>query len=305
MMNFKKAIVISCCLLGVTAHAQVLTPVTEVQITMREHGYHLGDILVQKVVVPHQKAQSIDQKSLPLPGPIKPWLDLREIHTAPVEGGTALTLYWQVFATVEAAQQLQLPGWRLSLKGHPAVPVNIKPTAFFHSPVFSSNVTEIERKPTRPPLQYDVSIWQWLTISALMVSLFSAGAALWVQDRLPWWPFQPGPLCWLHRQFKKRSNSAIEDKLTMAYRSICLAAGTTLHRQNIALLFKRAPYLQALQPEIEHFVSSYSDYQFGHQSLIQAESPTIERKEQLLRQLQSWLPQAALLERNTGKMRSR
>lgn len=286
-----------CCLFSLPVYAAATTPPPQVHMQMREHGYHLGDTLVQQIVVEHAKTQTVDEKSLPLPGPIKPWLDLRAIDIAPLANGTQLTLTWQVFATVEAAQQLQLPTWTLTLSGQPPVTVSVPASAFYHSPVFAGGVSQIARKPSRPPLMYDLRLWQWLTLVAAALSLLLAAVALWSLDRLPWLPFRPGPLCRAQRYLRQQGGD-IQQSLTVVYRGLCQLAGVTLHKQNLHSLLVKAPYLQPLQAEIETFVSRYNHYQFGYQPLTAVVQPVTEDVRALLAQATFWLPQAALLERS-------
>lgn len=275
-------------------HATLDQP--QVKITYREHGYHLGDMLVQQVVVAHSQTQTVDKKSLLLPGPVKPWLDLKSVALAPADGGTSITVTWQLFATVETSQLLTLPSWTLMLSGMPSVMVKVPATQFYHSPVLVSNVTQVERKRSRPPLMYDLRRWQWLTIASLSLSLGIAALALWIQDQLPWLPFRPGPLCRAQRRLRQGHASA-EASLAMVYHGLCELAGVTLHKRNMSLLLANAPYLQPVQQEVEAFIHRYNDYQFEYQPLLSPRAFQREEVGDLLMQVGQWLPQAALLER--------
>lgn len=278
----------------------------QVQVILREHGYHLGDQLVQHVLLPGVKVDDIDRKSLPLPGPVKSWLDLSTIEVNPRGAGAEIILIWQLFATVEAAQTLQLPSWRLQLlqtskKTIGQSTINVPASTFYHSPVLINAVSQIERKPTHPPLMYDLRLWQWLTGLSMLLSLIFAATALWIQDRLPWLPFRPGPLCLALRQLKRDQNDA-DAVVTQVYRALCQVAGVTLHQQNRSRLLVSAPYLQPLVTEIEAFVCLYSDYKFGYRPLAgtarDARSVAQVDAQGLLSHLWHWLPQAALLERS-------
>lgn len=279
------------------AAAQSASPA--VQVTMREHGYHLGDLLTQRVLLRHVPLNAVDRKSLPLPGPVKPWLDLTEIALVPVAEGTELHLTWQVFATVEAAQMLTLPAWTLKVAGPPAGVVQIPASPFYHSPVFGTAVNAIPRKATRPPRLYALQDWRGLTVAALGLAGLLAMLALWIEDRLPWLPFRPGPLCQAQRRLQRGDLSA-DAAVTLVYRALGQLAGATLHTANLARLQQQAPYLQPWQREIEAFVQAYSHYQFNFTPLSRAVAQSV-TAQHLLATLPHWLPQAALLERSLGR----
>lgn len=301
MKRLLKVLVLICGLCCASLHAENEAELPQIQITMREHGYHLGDLLVQKIMIKHAQTQHVDMKSLPLPGPVKSWLDLKEVEVTPVKDGTEITLVWQLFATVEAAQQLPLPPWTITLTGSPSVQLKIESVPFYQSPIFSSNVSQVERKATLTPLMYDLTPWQSLAVIGLIICALFASAALWVQDKLPFLPFRPGPLCQAQRAIVKTKSMTDGERLTVLYRQLCLLASTTLHRHNLAQLFTRAPYLIAFQQEIETFVSHYSDLKFGYQPLLgEALSQTV-NEAAILSQVSAWLPAAALLERSTRK----
>lgn len=63
----------------------------------REHGWWIGDELVQRVRIGLPDGVTLDPASLPRPRAVDYWLDLREIHSHPTDGGIELVLHWQNF----------------------------------------------------------------------------------------------------------------------------------------------------------------------------------------------------------------
>ncbi len=274
-----------------------------VKVDMRQHGYHLGDMIEQKVQIQHSATQVLDSKSLPLPGPVTPWLDLKAIKVTPAKTMTVIELRWQIFATVETAQELPMPAFSVNMIGQPAVTVKVPSLTLFQSPVFGHSVNQIVRKPSRPPLMYALTQWKWLTIACLIVSAFAAVTALWLRDRIPGLPFRPGPLLRVKRKMLGADSSADEATLKMVYQALCACAGQTLHNANTQLLFERASYLSVLQPQISEFVVSYSRQAFGYRPLDGQQSAEYSSKKpaEMLEQLRTWLPKAVLLERVARK----
>ena len=57
-----------------------LTPENvEVTVSMRDHGYTLGDIITMHAEFTLEQGYIFDLNSVPLKGPINAWLDLRDI----------------------------------------------------------------------------------------------------------------------------------------------------------------------------------------------------------------------------------
>lgn len=256
-------------------------------VKMRQHGYQLGDVLTQTVEIQLRSGQQLDTQHLPLPGPVKPWLDLRRVSTQTSPHGLVLQLQWQVFATVETAQPLPLPAFQLRLLGNPAETVQVPALMFYQSPVLGGQVQDVQRMPSHPPLLYALSGWQWLAAIALALSVLCALMALWLRDALPWWPWQPGPL--LRVQRACRAYPVINPNKAL-YQALCQTAGCVLHVDNLARLYLRAPWLHVLQTDINRFVAAYLQQQYAYRPL-QATTDTYALLDD------GWLAQAVLLER--------
>ena len=280
------------CLPCAAAHS---TP--QVQVSLRQHVYHVGDRLQQSVWLRGVTAKDVDRNSLPLPGPVRPWLDLTSIEVIPAGQDTTLNSTWQVFATVETVQALSLPAWTLKVQGTPAHTLQVPASTFYQSPAFASAVNAVARKATHAPLRYDLRLWQGLVAVSVVCSLLLAVAALWIQDRLPCVPFRPGPLCRAQRQLQRQRALPPLQALMLVYRSLGEVAGATLHDANVSRLFDTAAYLSPLRSEIEAFVQGYSQLVFNFTPLSAEAVSRPPDAAALHSRMQQWLPQAALLER--------
>ncbi|MDP8568251.1 hypothetical protein [Methylophilus aquaticus] len=247
-----------------------------VKVEMRHHGYQLGDLLTQKVRLNLPPGVTLDTHSLPLAGPVKPWLDLADLQYQPGKQGGELTLVWQVFATVEQAQPLTLPELPLIARHtsdvgkSKVVNLHIPATLFYYSPVLGTEARQTERLPSRPPLLYATSLWQWLTALGAAISAGLLLLALWVQDRLPGVPFRPGPLTRLHRQCSRtgalamvHDNTECQTQAHQLYMALCESAGQRLYRHNVHTLFAQAHYLQAHHAPICAFLADYWQQRYG------------------------------------------
>lgn len=263
------------------------------QVSMRQYGYQLGDVLTQTVMLPLHKGQQLDARSLPLPGPVRPWLDLRAVNAWQTSEGVLIKLEWQVFATVETVQTLSLPAFTLKLRGPAADVVKVPAYTFLQSPVLGSQVQTVPRKPSRPALLYDVQRWQWCAGIALGLSVLFVLLALWLRDALPWWPWQPGPL---HKVQRSRRLSSVANGSPLLYQALCQTAGCVLHADNLPKLYLKAPWLRPLQRDIDRFVEVYLQQQYAYRPLPPT-AHTIPDADD------AWLAQAVLLERLSRKAR--
>lgn len=285
-----------------------------VKVDMRHHGYQLGDLLTQKIRLHLPQGMVLDTHSLPLAGPVKPWLDLADIQYQPGKQGGELTLVWQMFATVEQAQPLSLPELALIAR-HTAdvgkskvVNLHIPATPFYYSPVLGAEARQTDRLPSRPPLLYATRLWQWLTALGAAISVGLLLLALWVQDRLPGVPFRPGPLTRLHRQWsrtgalamshdKTESQTLAQAQAHQLYMALCESAGQRLYRHTLHTLFAQAHYLQAHQSHISAFLAGYWQQRYGLESDVIESNVPENNVMDVHNDVKTWLTSAAWLER--------
>lgn len=111
------AALLSAILLPAAAAAQVLS--VEVR-TPRPFGYFLGDLVQAQVDLVVDAGFVVQPASLPQPGPLAYWLDLRRVavtEPAPVEGNRRirLDLTYQIFYAALDARPLEIPGFSVTL----------------------------------------------------------------------------------------------------------------------------------------------------------------------------------------------
>ena len=112
----------------------------DITTTLRDTGYLLGDLIDERVEIRLPPGAEIDSGSLPLPGRVAPWLEVRRTSLAPRDaGGTqALVVTYQIFAETEAAARVPVPEFALRLRGAPEPVVNIPEQSFLLSPALPS-----------------------------------------------------------------------------------------------------------------------------------------------------------------------
>ena len=97
-------------------------------VNLRDSGYLLGDLVDEHVELALPAGFRLDVDSLPLPGRVAPWLELR---SARIDDGQQerdrvnITVTYQVFAEVEQASRVPIPRFTLRLRG--ATPARTRP----------------------------------------------------------------------------------------------------------------------------------------------------------------------------------
>lgn len=224
-----------------------------VKVEMRDTGYTLGDLMQMRAVITLDSGVRIDANSLPPPGRVTPWMELRTAHMQQ-EGETAqLDFEWQVFATVENAMQLKLPPIELKTAGGNPQTVVIPAQVFHLSPVLPKPLESDQPRPSLPPFLFDERTPLRAAVACFALALTSITFWLWLTDRLPGFPRNPGPIARLARQLRRRRMVLDLQALRDIHAALNAAAGETLYPDTLPRLFQRAPYLMTEQTEIEQF----------------------------------------------------
>lgn len=274
------------CLLGLSSQSQAetLTP----SITMKSHGYTLGDTVNMRVRVPLRMGESLVEDSLPLEGRVNNWMDLKKITIHTHRQQVDVDFAWQMFATVEIAQPLRTPALRLKVKGSTVRTVEVPAQAFFYSPVLPHPLPpNLLPFADLPPVIQSPNLAQLATIAFLSMGAMFLLAWAWVTNRLAWLPFHTGPMTKALKQLKKGHHEFLnKEERFLLHQALNACAHCTLYPKTFPVLFERATYLQELKQDIENFYkdSWLSFYQ-------EDDSPRISRDKTL-----SWLKAASVAE---------
>lgn len=258
-----------------------------VKITMRDHGYTMGDMLHIHAELPLRAGEKLDEDSLPLVGRAKPWLDLQSLKWQHRDEKLVLDFTWQLFATVEIAQALKTPEIVLKTAGAKPRALVVPPQSFYYSPVLPYPLKDVKKRANLPPFKFD----ERTPLTGMLVCLLLATALLifwlWLKDRLPGLPFRPGSMTRLARQFSHQPTEVLElSHLRAIHAALNQAAGQSLYPHSLDTLFTNAPYLKAEEPMIRAFFTQ------SWQAIHQMQSATLQSAETL-----AWIRRAAMAER--------
>lgn len=156
----------------------------------QEHGWFLGDELIQNIHVTLPESVEIDPASLPRPRAVDYWLDLRRVEIQPKRDGVLLTLHWQNFYAAIAPDWREVPpstirltdGSTMELPGFGFVTSPLRPITAPSSPEQMRSEPAfhlIDLLPNR------VGLAASLTAFVLLLGLMA-----W---HFAWWPFHARP----------------------------------------------------------------------------------------------------------------
>jgi mxaA protein len=177
-------------------------------VTLRDTGYLLGDLVDERIDVPLPAGYTLDPDSLPLPGRVAPWMEVRRARseTGSGQGREAIvTVTYQVFAEVEQASRVPIPQFKLRIRdGAQAQLVTVPERSFLLSPALPASLGDEDRelKPSPSPQPLPLSRIIGALAGAVLVALACAGYLLWAYDRLPFLPRSPGPFARAWRKWR-------------------------------------------------------------------------------------------------------
>jgi len=232
-----------------------------VTVTLRDSGYLLGDLLEERIEAQLPANASIDAESLPLPGRVAPWLEVRRtrLEGRNGNGSQAFVVTYQIFAEVEEARRVPLPAFKFRVhEGGRVVSVDVPAKSFMLSPALPSSLTDEDRelRPSPPPMELPQRDLVGAALASFAFALACGGYLLWRYDRLPFLPHSQGPLAKTWRRWRRRHKSSLSDAEQTAllrdmHAALSGSAGETLYPSTLQRLFERAPHLLPLREQIE------------------------------------------------------
>jgi mxaA protein len=246
-------------------------PSPRIAVTLRDTGYMLGDLLDEHVRITLPASMRITEDSLPAPGRVAPWLEVRsaKLGARDASGAQSLVVTYQIFAESEQAARVPLPEIKLEARdGANAVPLLVPAQSFLLSPGLPSPLVDSDRElvpsPDPAPLSERGAIVG--ALAALALAALASAFLLWRYDRLPFLPFAPGPLAVFWRRWRARRDAKLDEHdATLLMRewhaALNRCAGETLYPSTLDRLFDRAPFLAPLRERIEAlFAASWNAF---------------------------------------------
>ncbi|MFE1599921.1 nonribosomal peptide synthetase MxaA [Methylobacterium sp. ID0610] len=249
----------------------------------RPFGLFVGDLFTAEVEITAADGFAIEAASLPKPGPLSGWLDLRAISAAPGplrdgERRWRLTLTYQTFYVALDARQLDVPGFPVTFAARAPAAVTTASAAVPGWSVGVSPLREVQPAPVddpadfmRPPSPAPRRDPGPATQAALGLSVLALAAlGLLAHDRA-WWPFRRRParaFAGALRQLRRLARSPDADA---AYRGALLALHRGLDRtdgrrvlaEDLGAFLDRHPAYRPLGQPLARFFQASRETFFG------------------------------------------
>lgn len=226
--------------------------------TARPFGYFLGDLVRAQVDIVVEDGFALQAASLPVPGPLAYWLDLRDVSVEEARVGDArrvrLNLTYQNFYAALDTRPLAIPGFPLTFttdgdRGVTTTTAQVPPWSFGIAPL-----REVQPPPQENPADYmrpDAPVPRLDTGPARLAAAQLAGLgfvalAMLAHDRA-WWPFRTRrrrPFAAALRRLRRHpgpAEAAYREALLALHRGLDETAGRRVLADDLPVFLARHP----------------------------------------------------------------
>lgn len=265
------AVLISLAAGALAADVRVLEP--------RAFGYFLGDTLTRTAEIQGGSEEVLAAGSLPVPGALNHWLELRRIETASERNAAGMlhivTLEYQLFYAALDTRPLTIPAVQLVLqKGEASRTVTIPALDITVSPlreIFPGKESSSEATVLRPDASTGSIPVAALKTGMLISAVCGLAALALLAHHLAWWPFGQRParafsvaareIASLPRDPSNRD--AYDRALTLMHRAIDQTAGRRILPDDLGQFIAQHPQHRASEDELGTFFEASRAVFFG------------------------------------------
>jgi len=256
--------------LGVAAHGQsAALPRVELQVD-RDFGYTIGSIIEQRLIVDLPRGASLEADTLPTPGPVNEWLDLRAIRWQErTDQRWELAVAYLVLKGVRNPEPASIPPLVLGLRqGTATAQLQTPEWPFTLMPVIPPAIPD-EKVAIRGPLpapSFSLRTQAVAMAACLLGAAAGAAVAAVRLGLLPWFR-ENRPFARTFREVRKLSRRAKEETgyaaaLQLVHQAIDETLGCAVFPALIGEFFARKPAFLSLRTEFESFFLSSQRYFF-------------------------------------------
>lgn len=254
----------------------------------RAFGYTLGDLVSSQVLIDPPAGATLDRESLPKPGRINAWFDLRTVALQSQGSRWRLHLTYQIMADADQVKNLFLPGHTIKYRnaeGEASVKIDAVPIAVAPMTGLEANNRAGlgELRPDRLPQPIDLArierrLLVWGGLLALSLAAWS-GYQFWRLRRVRQAPFERAlrELRRLANQagrsgassaapvatFSASANAAVlEQAFQCLHRAFDRTAGRVMLGNDLDAFLRQRPAYASLRDEIENFFKGSSEQFF-------------------------------------------
>ena len=230
----------------------------------RSFGYLIGDEIRLYADIALEKSYTLVSASIPRPGPITYWLDLKAVDVQRLRAGQyRLNLTYQTFYAPLGLRTLEIPGFTLTAtNGASRVEARIPAWRFSSSPLRDVGPNQpgaaVAIHKDAPPLQvsrrpYDVAAGGFAVVTLIFALLSARHWARWPFNRRPQRPFSNAARGIRHGRGDLERPEQYLGGLLRLHRAFDVSAGRCLLADDVAAFLQESPQFSARREDIEAF----------------------------------------------------
>ncbi len=245
----KRLLLLACMTASLPAAAQSVA----LKGPQRDFGYVVGDVIVTEATITTGQANELDTRSLPVPGPLNAFIELRHVDlSSNGRGKTVLRMEYQNFAAPEQVMQSELPGYDIRFT-----------TGVAHVPAWPFHVSPLRvaqrTAEDAAALHGNLPVAPLSTRPVLMRLLISAGIAAsaaiafaGMQGWLPGVGTKMRPFAAAARRISKLKSSETETALRELLHAFDTTEGRHVFSDDVDDVLSRRSHFAGLHAEITH-----------------------------------------------------
>ncbi|MEN8260380.1 MAG: hypothetical protein ABFS02_07315 [Pseudomonadota bacterium] len=263
-------------------------PVTVRLHETRDFGYVIGDLVTQRISVSATAPLRLALDHLPIPGPIRPWLDVRNVKVSEHArvGGTdyEITLTYQVFYGAKEPGYLKIPELPLRFQdGDRGLDANLPEWQFGYAPLIPSHIRDdevaVRASQETELIKFGSGLRRLGALSAAsaLILLYLA----WFYDWLPLLHRRAGPFTRAARHIRALSRKPFDPEryrraLQHFHQALNETAGETVFAGTLIGFYARQPQFTTLRPPTERFFEHSTQVFFGNAADTEENFPLAE-----------------------------
>jgi mxaA protein len=237
---------------------------------LRRYGYVIGDEVELRAVFPVPVGYALDQATVPKPGRVNAFLELRAIGQRDgllgrlrKDAGSRLSLRFLVVNSATDVRTVQTPALELNYRreGAPDLPVRVPQVEFTVSPITPAYVAGTaglgEMQPDAPPPRIPAGAAQVRLMLYALVALVLAGYFAWRRGWVPRRMLAKRPFARAALDLRRmRRQAAPEQQAACArrlHRAFDEAAGFSVASHSLERFFATQPWSAAVEGQIREF----------------------------------------------------
>ncbi len=228
----------------------------------RPFGYVIGDELSRRIEIDAPSAYTLQNDSLPRPGRVDAWLELRKINVTKKLLGDktrhTLDLHYQILNSPDGVKTHSLPKLLILFKNFDTPQTaDILESPFTVSPITPAFVLARagleEMRPDKSAPLISATTHYWRLALAALFAFTALLSLVYIKWGVPFLRKHNGPFARAAREIKKLSEADNASALRRVHRAFDETAGAAIFPQHLAEFFTRHPAFNDVQSDVQQF----------------------------------------------------